>query len=63
MLAALGLAESMAGDGVRASYCLERAAAVHAVDRGALATAWIEKRVECDRARAAARATKEGDDG
>jgi hypothetical protein len=61
ILAALHSAEALAGTGARVAYCLDRAATVHAVDRGALAAAWLEKRVECDRARAAARATKEGD--
>lgn len=61
LLAALHQAEALAVEGVAVRYALERASTAHAVDRGAVAAAWIEKRIECDRARAAEQAICEAD--
>lgn len=61
LLAALHQAETLAGSGARVTYCLDHVAAAHAVDRGALAAAWLAKRIECDRARAAVASLRAGD--
>jgi hypothetical protein len=61
LLGALHQAETLAGTGARVTYCLEHAAAVHAVDRGTLAAAWLLKIIECERARAAVASLKAGD--
>jgi len=63
LLAALHQAEALAINGARISFCLEHSAMVHAVERGALAAAWIEKRIECDRARAEVTGMQEADRG
>lgn len=62
MLAALQEAEALASTGRRAGYCLYHASSAHAVRRGELAEFWIEKRIECDRARAVVAGMKEADD-
>ncbi len=62
LLAALRDAEALASTGRRAGYCLDRASSAHVVRRGELAELWIEKRIECDRARAVVVAMKEADD-
>ena len=63
LLAALREAEALAINGARVSYCLERAAMVHAVDRGALAAAWLLKVIECQRARVVVAGMLEADRG
>jgi hypothetical protein len=61
LLFALHRAEALARNGARVTWCLEHASAVHAVDRGALAAAWLLKVIECERARAAVAGLKRGD--
>jgi len=62
LLAALCKAEALATGGARIAYCLQRAASLHDVDRGGLAEIWIEKRIECERARAVVAGMREADD-
>jgi hypothetical protein len=61
MLAALHQAEALASNGASVTYCLEHAAAVNAVDRGALAAAWLLKIIECQRARVLVASMREAD--
>ena len=62
MLAALEDAEAHVRSGCGVAYSLGRAAETHAVPRGELAERWLEKRIECDRARAAAASMQQSDD-
>ena len=61
MLQAIHQATALARGGARVTYCLDCAAAAQAGDRGALAAAWLEQRIECDRARAAVASMREAD--
>ena len=63
LLAALRMAEQLASAGGRAAYCLTHAAETHAVSRGELAAAWVQKIMECQRARVVVAGMAEADRG
>jgi hypothetical protein len=62
LLSALNMAEDMAAvRTVHPRFAVSASSRAHAVDEGSLALLWLEKRIECDRARAVIQAFDQAD--